>query len=136
MWQRSLPLARIETLAKLSHREWHARVVELKAVLESAPDDLDLANRYWDAISGRFGYDVRDGKRVIDTFRASALKSNEGTAALIHAFRKLFDDSGELPRPSLFDPPLENLLRVVARQSDDKSADDAAWILSFLDNDE
>ena len=123
-------------MTKLSHREWYACVAKLKAALDFAPDDLNLANQYWDAISSRFGYDVRDGKRVIDTFRASALKSNEGIATLIHALRKLFDDSGELPRRSLFDPPLENLLRIVARKSHDKLADDAAWILGILDGDE
>ena len=122
-------------MTTLPYREWHARVAELKAALDSAPDNVNLANQYWDAISGRFGYDVRNGKHVIDTFRASAIKSNDGMATLIHAFRNLFDDSGELPRRCLFDPPLENLLRLVARQSNEL-ADDAAWILSVLDGDE
>lgn len=123
-------------MSRLSHREWTVRVSELKVALDSSPDNLDVANQYWEAISGGFGYDVRDGKRVIDTFRASAFKSDGGLAALIHAFRKLFDDSGELPRRSLFDPPLENLLHLVARRPEDKLADGAAWILGFLDADE
>ena len=124
------------TMARLAHRDWLARVAELKVELESAPDNLDLANRYWEALSGQFGFDVRDGKRVIGTFRVSALKSDDGLAALIRAFRTLFDDTGEQPRPSLFDPPLDNLLRLAARRHDGKLADDAAWILSFLDRDE
>lgn len=121
---------------KLSHREWTIRVAELRAALDSAPDNLNLANQYWEAISGQFGFDVRDGKRVIDTFRASAFKSDEGLVALIHAFVKLFDDSGELPRRSLFDPPLENLIRLVSRQPNHRLAHDAKWLLEFLESDE
>ncbi len=104
--------------------------------LESAPDDLELANRFWTAISGAFGYDVRDGKRVIDTFRTCALKSDAGLASLISAFRQLADDSGEFPRTALFDPPLENLLRFATRDSGHPLCQDASWILGFIDTDD
>ena len=122
-------------MIRLAHNEWHSHVTKLKAALEKAPHDFRLAAEYWDAISGSLGYDVRDGKRVVDTFRPCALRSDEGLAKLVVEFRKLFDDSGELPRASLFDPPLENLLRLVAGHPNHKLSTDAAWILGFLDTD-
>ena len=121
-------------MARQPHNEWYADVTKLQAELESAPDDLELATRFWAAISGDMGYDVRNGKRIIDTFRTCALKSDDGLACLVSAFRKLADDSGEYPRAALFDPPLENLLRFIARDSDHALHDDASWILGFIDS--
>ena len=123
-------------MARQPHSEWYADVMKLKSDLESTPDELALAQRFWDAISGSAGYDVRDGKRVVDTFRACALKSDDGLAAMLFAFRKLADDSGEFPRAALFDPPLENLFRMIARQTDHSLRDDATWILTYIDTDE
>jgi len=122
-------------LTRLPHSEWHSQVKRLQAALEACPDDLDVATEFWDAISGEHGYDVRDGKKAIDTFQACALKSDDGLAKLVAAFRKLADDFGEFPRASLFDPPLENLLRSIARQTKHELSDDAVWILGFLDTD-
>jgi hypothetical protein len=123
-------------LARQPHNEWYAAVTQLKSDLESAPDNLDLAKRFWGAISGSAGFDVRDGKRIVDTFRACALKSDDGLAAMLSAFRKLADDSGEFPRAALFDPPLENLFRLVSRQSDHSLHADASWILGYIDSDD
>ncbi len=102
-------------MTKQPHNEWYAEVTDLQHELDSSPDNLDLAKRFWALISGVAGY---DGKRVVDTFRGYALKSEDGLGELIKAFRNLADDSGEYPRAALFDPPLENLIRMVARQSD------------------
>ena len=52
---------------------------------------------------------------------------------MLAAFRKLADDSGEFPRAALFDPPLENLFRLIARQSDHPLNPDATWVLGFID---
>lgn len=127
--------ARLLKLTRLPHNEWLLRIAELKSALDASPDDLGLANAYWEAISGKHGYDVRDGKKAIDTFQSCAFKSGEGLAQLIAAFRELADDCGELPRGTLFGPPLENLLRRIANQPSGQLSRDAAWILGFLDDD-
>ena len=121
-------------VTRLPYNEWKDRVAELRASLDASPDDLQVANAYWESISGQFGYDVRDGKRVIDTFELCALRTEDGLAQLIAAFRKLADELGELPRDSLFTPPLENLLRMVARQQDHTLCKDAAWILECVES--
>lgn len=121
-------------MKRQTHHEWYAKVKKLRAELESQPDDLELAKNFWAAVSGTAGYDVRSGKRLIDTFRTCALKTDEGLAELILAFRKLADEAGEYPRPDLLDPPLENLLRFVARQANHALSGDAAWVLSFIEN--
>jgi hypothetical protein len=118
------------------HSEWYADVTKLRSDLASMPDDLALSQRFWDAIGGSAGYDVRDGKRVVDTFRACALKSNDGLAAMFSAFRKLADDHGEFPHATLFDPPLENLFRMISRQFDHQLNGDALWILVYFDTDD
>ncbi|MEM9367525.1 MAG: hypothetical protein AAGD07_16150 [Planctomycetota bacterium] len=120
-------------MTRQPHSEWYADVTKLKFQLESSPDDLELAQRFWHAISGPSGYDVRSCKRLVDTFRVCALKSDDGLAAMLSAFRKLADDSGEFPRAALFDPPLENLLRMIARQSHHPLNPDATWVLALID---
>ena len=118
------------------HSEWYTDATQLKAELASAPENLELAQRFWDAISGSTGYDVRNGKRVVNTFGACALKSDDGLAAMLSAFRKLADDSGEFPRATLFDPPLENLVRMIAHQTDHPLNPDAVWVLAHIDSDD
>jgi hypothetical protein len=123
-------------MARQPHNEWYADVTKLQSDLASSPDDLELAQQFWDAISGAAGYDVRNGKRLVDTFRTCALKSDDGLAAMLSAFRKLADDSGEFPRAALFDPPLENLLRMISRQSDHRLNGDAAWVLTYINTED
>lgn len=123
-------------MTRQPHNAWYAEVTELQRELDSSPDNLELAESFWALISGAAGYDVRDGKRVVDTFRTCALKSDDGLAELVSAFRKLTDDSGEYPRAALFDPPLENLIRIVAHQSDHPLNKNANWLIAFLDADE
>ncbi len=117
-----------------THREWHKVATELKSKLASSPNDIKLAQEYWTHISGETGFDVRSGSRLVATFRSCALKSDEGLELLISAFRKLAEDTGEYPRAELIDPPLENAIRFVARQSDSMLAREAVWILSFVDH--
>lgn len=63
----------------------------------------------------------------------SALKSDKGLGELITALRSLASELGEYPRSDLFAPPLENLLRQTARDSEHTFSADAAWILSHCD---
>ncbi len=118
-----------------THSEWYKAATELKSKLESSPNDLELAQEYWTLISGGTGFDARSGPRLVATFRSCALKCDEGLELLISAFRQLADDTGEYPRAELIDPPLENALRFVAGQSENKLAREAAWVLSFVDDD-
>lgn len=120
-------------MARQPLNEWRANVTRLKTELESAPDDLELANRYWAAIGGEHGYDARNGKRLIDTFRTCALKSDDGLGCLLSAMRRLSDECGEFPRAALFDPPLENRLRSIAHEATHVLHDDASWIIGFID---
>lgn len=122
-------------MTRQPHNAWYADVTKLQSDLSSAPDDLALAQRFWDAISGSAGYDVRNGRRLVDTFRACALKSDDGLAAMLSAFRQLARDFGEIPRAALFDPPLENLFRMISRQTDHRLNGDASWILACIDAD-
>ena len=110
--------------------------MKLKADLESSPDDLNLALLFWNRISSSTGYDVRNGKRLVETFRACALKSDDGLAAMLFAFRKLAIDFDEFPCATLFDPPLENLFRMISRQTDHPLSLDAAWVLRYIDADD
>lgn len=120
-------------LKRLPHKEWFSRVVEQRAALALTPNNLCLAIAFWNTISGSLGYDIRSGKRAIETFQSWAFNSEDGLAELLTAFRKLAADGGELPDQSLFNPPLENLLRLTARHSNRELADSAAWILGFFD---
>ena len=56
-------------------------------------------------------------------------------AALVGAFRKLADETGELPRAALFDPPLESRLRMHARGADAAISRDTDWILDCIESD-
>jgi hypothetical protein len=118
-----------------SHSDWRNHVTELRSALRAQPDNLDLANRLWALLSGATGFDVRTGPLVIETLRAAALRTDDGMAALVDAFRKLADETGELPRPALFDPPLESRLRIYARTADAAMQRDLNWILDCIESD-
>lgn len=98
------------------------------------PDSLALARQFWAALGDGACFDVRTGQRAVATFQSCAMRSREGLGELVSAIRILADEVGEYPRPEMFDPPLENLLRHTARQGDSPIADDAAWILSHCDS--
>ena len=120
-------------MSRQTHREWYSQVTDLRAELGAEPDNLELASRLWDLLSGSTGFDVRSGRLVIETFRHSALKSDEGVTALVSELRKIANDTGELPSAALFDPVLENLLRSVSRQSNHPCTDDILWILDTIE---
>ena len=117
----------------MAHHQWHAEATARQRLHAASPDDLALAKEYWTSIDGAAGYDARTGLRVIETFRLCALKSDEGLAEMLTAFRRLADATGEYPRATLFEPPLENLIRYVAAQPDHCLASDASWLVSYLD---
>ena len=123
-------------MTRRSHREWFAAVSELRAELAAAPTDLELAKRLWDLLSGSAGFDVRSGRLAIDTFGASALQTEEGLRALVAALRELAEETSEYPRAALFDPPLENRLRIYLRQPGCEFKDDIQWILELIDEEQ
>lgn len=122
-------------MTRLSHHEWYVQMVKCSQRLQAEPDDLAIARELWALMGKVTGFDVRTGKRAIATFGRFALKSDEGLGELITALRRLASELGEYPRPDLFAPPLENLLRQTARDSDHPFSADAAWILSHCDED-
>ena len=121
-------------MARLTHHEWFARVAGLKERLNAEPDSLDLARQFWAALGDTASFDLRTGQRAIDAFQSCAMKTSEGLGELVSVIRSLADEIGEYPRPELFDPPLENLLRHTARQPDNPISGDAAWILGHIDS--
>ena len=122
-------------MTRQSHSDWYTEVTALRGELALDPHNLELAGRVWKLLSGSTGFDVRSGHLVIETFRSAALSSDEGVASLVTAFRKLADDTGEQPRAALFDPPLENLLRMCASPSDHPLSGDINWILHCIEGD-
>lgn len=101
--------------------------------LHAEPDNLPIARKWWETMGKVTGFDVRAGHRAIATFGSCALKSDKGLGELITALRILASELGEYPRPDLFAPPLENLLRQTARNPEHPFSADAAWILSHCD---
>lgn len=122
-------------MTRQAHNDWYESATALRAELESDPGNLALAGRVWALLSGSTGFDVRSGSLLIETFRTAALHSDEGVIALVSAYRKLADDTGECPRAALIDPPLESLLRLHARQSDNPMREDILWILQCIETD-
>ena len=122
-------------MKRQSHSEWYETVTALRSELGSQPGNLELAERLWALLSGCTGFDVRSGRLVIEVFRSAALRSDEGVAALVLAFRKLANETGEYPSTALFDPPLENLLRLHGRQSDHPLREEIHWILDCIERD-
>lgn len=117
------------------HKEWYSRASALRSELGSDPANLPLARRVWNVLGGSMGYDVRSGRRAVETFRLAAFKSDEGLVALVEALKELADDTGELPRGALIDPMLENLLRLRLRLADGRLREDIAWILECIEDD-
>ena len=78
----------------------------LRQALNSDPTNLDVANRYWNALAVS-----QCGRDVIETYRKAALMSPEGCIVLARAYRELFEDSCEGPRAIYFDSDLLYALR-------------------------
>lgn len=122
-------------MKRQSHRDWYDTVTALRRELDSDPDNLELAERAWELLGGSTGFDVRSGRLLIETFRAAALRSDEGLGALVSAFRRLADETGEYPCAALIDPALESLLRLRARQSEPALREEIEWILDCIESD-
>lgn len=74
-------------MPKRTHREWFDKVSKLREQLATEPADLKIAQELWTEMGATPRYNVRTGRRAIETFQSSALKSNEGLEALIKAIR-------------------------------------------------
>jgi hypothetical protein len=105
-------------------------LANLKKLLDSDPTNVEAANRYWAALGSFAGHDVRSGGFVIEAYRGCALASREGVVALSCAYRGLFENSGEGPRPELFD---EELLQALKMRLPELVHDERAiveWVLA------
>ncbi len=110
------------------------KLANLKAALDSDPNNIEVAKRYWVALASSGGYDVRSGGFVIEAFRGAALASQAGAVAFAQAYRELFEKSGEKPRPELFD---QDLVRALKTRLPDLSNSDQAvvqWILASIEH--
>ena len=87
------------------------KLADLKRSLDSDPTNVELAHRYWLELASLGGRDIRSGGFVIEAFRGCALVSLQGVIAFAHAYRELFEKSGEKPRPELFDGALFKALK-------------------------
>jgi hypothetical protein len=104
----------------------------LRQRLDLDPRNLDLANRYWNALGTHKGHDVRSGALVIETFCSVALDSREGIVALARAYQELFLNSGESPRIELFDEELITALRRCDPELPESVRSEVQWILRSI----
>ena len=102
-------------------------VESLKQALISDPTNVEAANRYWRALGS-----WQSGGYVIEAFRAAALASREGVVAFAHAYRELFENSGEAPRPAFFDEEVFGVLKagVVSLPENERAI--VQWVLESL----
>ena len=105
----------------------------LKAALAQAPADLDVARRYWRAMGHSNGTDVRSGGYVVHAFRAAALASAEGAAALAEAYQELFAVSSEKPRLAYVDRELRVALQRALKQLQGDDHKRVAWVLGCVE---
>jgi predicted nucleic acid-binding Zn-ribbon protein len=103
----------------------------LRESMKQDPASLELANRYWRALAGPGG-DIRSGRDVIDAYREPALRSTEGAVAFAHAYRELFDVSGELPRLAYFDESLIQVLGNCVSQLSKRDRAAIEWVLNAI----
>jgi hypothetical protein len=104
----------------------------LREGLNRDPANLDLANRYWNALASYKGHDIRSGKDVVQTYKDAALKSREGAAAFARAYRQLFEMSGEGPRAAFFDESLIQALQAWAPQLPEPERSTVRWLLQSI----
>jgi hypothetical protein len=115
---------------QLPERLQHLR--NLQSILDSDPANLELANRYWEALRSVGGHDVRSCGFAIEAFRGCALVSQQGTIALCRAFCELFEMNGEKPRPELLDEELLCALRMRLPELSIYDSSLAHWILTSI----
>jgi hypothetical protein len=118
--------------------EWESRNHVLDSIREALRADrvnLDLANRYWSALAGdkaKGEADYRSGKHVIEAYREAAMSSTEGKRAFAHAYRDLFENSGESPRSAYFDEGLIIALKTNSPDVPDADRSNVEWILQSI----
>jgi hypothetical protein len=99
----------------------------LRQVLVSDPTNLDAANLYWNAL-GSF----QSGRYVIGAFRSAALTSQAGVVAFAHAYRELFENSGEGPRKIFFDGELVRALKASIPELTESDRSTVQWVLNSI----
>lgn len=112
------------------HGDWERHRKELVVLRESLkqdPTNLELANRYWNAVgNGQSGGDVRDA------YRDAALASTVGAAAFAKAYRELSLCSGEGPRMGHFDEALIQALKTYLPQLTGEDHSNVEWVLQEI----
>jgi hypothetical protein len=98
-----------------------------KEALISDPTNIDAASRCWKALGS-----WQSGGHVIEAFRAAALASREGVVAFARAYRELFENSGEAPRPVLFDDELFRALKASVAGLPENERVNLQWVLESL----
>ena len=102
-------------------------IESLKKALASDPTNIDAANRYWKALGV-----WQSGGHVIEAFRAAAIASCKGVAALARAYRELFESSGEGPRPVFFDKELSRAMKASLEGLPENERATVRWILDSI----
>jgi hypothetical protein len=105
----------------------------LRQELASDPANLDIANRYWNALGAWKAHDVRSGRYVIECHRNAAISSRQGVIALADAYREMFNESGEAPRREYFDEDLVRALETAYLELADHERVTVEWVLDSLD---
>src|SRR5262245_48958355 len=111
--------------------ELDVQLSDLKRALAANPTNLELAWRYWKALGSWNGSDIRSGMYVHETFRAAALQSPAGVAAFAHAYRELFEASGEGPRK--LDPAISRCAESAIAKLTGSERADVEWLLKSVD---
>jgi hypothetical protein len=104
----------------------------LRDTFGSNPTNVDLANRYWNALASLNGHNVRSGGFVIEVYRQAALTSKDGVIALGRAYRELHEESGESPRAAFFDDTLIRVLQTTVQNLEEPACSNVRWILESI----
>lgn len=103
--------------------ERREKVKALRASLKQDPTNLELADRYWNAVRCECGGAVRDA------YRDAAVASSLGAAAFARAYRELFLHSGEGPYIAAFDELLIQALNTYLPQLTGEDRANVEWML-------
>lgn len=101
-------------------------IAALRATLKQDPTNLELADRYWNAMGPVVGGAVRDA------YRDAAVASSLGAAAFARAYRQLFLHSGERPHIAAFDELLIQALSTYLPQLTGEDRANVEWMLQEI----
>lgn len=96
----------------------------LRQSLKQDPTNLELADRYWNAIGSS-----QCGGAIHDAYRSAALASSAGAAAFARAYHELCLSSGEGPRMVHFDEPLIQALQASLPKLTGEDYSNVEWVL-------